>query len=113
MDLSLLSDKQKERLKANWGEKADSLACYAEVRVYDPLSPWECYLYAMNPEDEDEVETIVKASKMMPASLERWYMTNILGLFNQDGEGVEVDEEYRPIRASELFKKLNEGTYDR
>jgi len=103
----MLNSAQIDKLKANWGQKADSLACYAEVRVYDPLSFWECYIFAMNPEDDDEIECIVKVGKDQPASVEKWFMTNIKGLFNSHGEGVQVDDEYRPRRAAELFKQLS------
>jgi len=101
-----------KRLKNNWGEKADSLHCLAEIRLYDPQSTWECYLYALNPEDEDEVRCIVKVSHQQEPSLEKWYLTNIKSLFNSHGEGVQVDQEYRPINTRILFKKLK-GEYVR
>ncbi len=103
----MLSNKQKEKLIANWGEKADSLHCFAEVRVYDPLSSWECYIFALNPEDNDEVQCIVKVSKAQEATVEKWYLTNIKCLFNEYGEGVDIDDEYRPRRADYLLNKLN------
>ena len=105
----MISQLHREKLLKNWGDKASSMACMAEVRVYDPLSLWECYIFALNPEDNDEIECIVKVGKNQPATVEKWFITNIEGLFNSNGEGVEVDKEYRPRRAAELFKKLNEG----
>jgi len=107
--LKMLNHKQIEKLKANWGEKAEAMSCFAEVRVYDPNSFWECYIYSLNPEDEDEIDCIVKVGKDQPACVERWFLTNIKCLFNSHGEGVKVDLEYRPKRAAELFKKLNES----
>lgn len=104
----MLNNKQIEKLTANWGEKADSMACFAEVRVYDPLSFWECYIFALNPEDNDEIDCIVKVGKDQAPTVERWFLTNIKGLFNYHGEGVQLDNEYRPRRAAELFKKLSE-----
>ncbi len=108
MEWVVLNKQTIDKLKSSWGDKATSMACMAEVRVYDPLSSWECFIFAMNPEDEDEIECIVKVSKHQPPSVERWFVTNIKGLFNQEGEGVEVDKEYRPRRTAELFKKLSE-----
>ncbi len=105
----MISDFLKDKLKTNWGEKADALDCLAYVRVFDPLSPWQCYVYALNPDDEDEVECIVKVSKSQEATLERWFMTSIMSLFNTDGESVEVDEEYRPRRALDILNRLNKG----
>lgn len=104
----MLNNKQIEKLNANWGERADSMACYAEVRIYDPSSYWECYIYALNPEDNDEIDCIVKVGRDQPPCVERWFLTNIKGLFNSQGESVEVDNEYRPRRTAELFKKLSE-----
>jgi len=83
------------------------------VRVYDPLSSWECYIYSLNPEDDDEVDCIVKVSDKQPASIERWFLTNIKSLFNSHGEHVEVDKEFRPRKADELFKILNKDYYER
>ena len=105
----MISEYRTNRLKSNWGDQASSMNCLAEVRVYDPLSAWECYIYALNPEDGDEVECIVKVGKDHPACVEKWFLTNIFSLFNRYGEGVKIDREYRPCRAAELLKKLNQG----
>lgn len=110
----MISSHKVERLKSNWGDKASSMNCLAQVRVYDPLSNWECYIYALNPEDSDEVECIIKVGKDQPACAERWFLTKIFSLFNYDGEGVKIDGEYRPRRTHELFKALNQDRiYDK
>jgi len=103
----MLNNNQIERLTSNWGDKSDSMDCFAEVRVYDPLSSWECYIYALNPEDNDEIECIVKVSRNQKATVERWYLSAIKCLFNQHGERVEIDYEYRPRKADELLRILN------
>jgi len=102
----MLNNKQKEKLKASWGEKASSMACMAEVRVYDPLSPWECYIYAMNPDDEDEICCLIKGFFVEVAE---WRLNELASCFNAHGEPPKIDYEYRPRRVSELFKILNEG----
>lgn len=104
----MINASQREKLKASWGEKAESMQCYAEVRVFDLSSAWECYIYALNPEDDDEVRCIVKVSRHAEACAIPWHLKDILSLYTQSGEGVEVDKEYRPMRTAELFKKLNE-----
>ena len=110
----MLNAKQKQALLKNWGEKADALECLAEVRFYDPTSTWECYIYALNPQDEDECDCIVKVSHQQRATIERWFLSNIALVFNRDGESVQIDEDYRPRVASEILKKLNENIiYDR
>lgn len=105
----MINHNQKQKLIQNWGDKAESMSCHAEVRVYDPISSWECYLYAMNPENEDEIMCLTKTSKGDEAVTEYSSINWIQGLFNEHGEGVEVDTEYRPRRTAELFKQLNKG----
>lgn len=101
----MLSHSQKEKLKASWGDKASSMACMAEVRVYDPLSTWECYVYAMNPENEDEIACIINGFFVEVCN---WSLSELTSRFNSDGEPLQIDYEYRPRRACELFKILNE-----
>ncbi len=100
----MLTEKQKDKLKSNWGEKADSLQCLAEVRIYDPCSNWQCYIYAMNPENEDEIKCIIEG--FIVSIEEKWQMSSIENLYNSNGESVKIDEEYRPKRADEVFKNL-------
>ncbi len=102
----MLNHEQKSKLLKNWGEKASSMACRAEVRVYDPLSSWECYIYALNPDDEDEICCIIKGFFVEVCD---WRLSEIASRFNADGEGVQVDHEYRPRHAAELFKILSDG----
>ena len=98
----MLNNQQKEKLKNNWAN-ADSMECMAEVRVYDPLSFWECYIYAMNPEDEDIIACIIKGFTLEVCV---WSMSELEKNFNRDGEFLEVDIEYRPRRALDVFKRL-------
>lgn len=102
----MITPKQKEKLKVSWGEKADSLSCNAEVRVYDPLSSWECYIYAINPLDEDEIACIIKGFFVEVCD---WRLSEIATHFNSAGEQPIIDYEYRPRLASEVFKILNQG----
>ena len=102
----MLGDKIKEKLKENWGDKADSLECYAEVRVFDPLSPWECFIYAMNPENEDEISCIVRGFEV---EVMQWSLSELASRFNSNGDCVQLDYEYRPRKASHIYKMLNRG----
>jgi len=97
------------KLKNNWGDKAESLACMAELRVYDPLSDWQCYIYAMNPDNEDEIMCLISGGKNVEPITTEWALSEMELLYNSDGEGVEIDKEYRPRRTDELFKILNQG----
>lgn len=101
----MLTCDQKQKLMKNWGERADSLECLAEVRVFDPLSSWECYIYAMNPDDQDEISCILNGFELEVSS---WSMKSLQASFNEHGEHPIIDLEYRPRQAFELFKILNE-----
>ncbi len=101
----MLSNQQKDKLKSSWGDKATSMSCMAEVRIYDPLSAWECYIYAMNPEDEDEISCIINGFTIEAIE---WRLNELYERYNVEGEPVQLDQEYRPRRAAELFKILHE-----
>lgn len=101
----MFTHEQKEKLKANWGEKADSLQCKAEVRLYDDLSSWECYIFAMNPEDEDEIEMILKG---FTVEICKGSMFVLLNMFNEHGEPLKKDFEYLPRMADQIYRKLKE-----
>lgn len=106
-----ITPKQKEKLLANWGEKANSMACLAEVRVYDPLSSWECYIYALNPDGEDEIACLIKGFFVEVCD---WKLSELAERFNAEGEPLEIDHEYRPRMTAEIFKRLNEtGIHER
>lgn len=96
-------------LKDSWGEKAEAMQCYAEWRFYDPTSAWECYVYAVNPEDEDTCMCIIRVNTPFSGEIVEWSLNAIRSLYNEQGEGVVLDHDFRRIRACELFKKLNEG----
>ena len=100
-----LSEKQKKALINNWGDRAESLACNAIVRLYDPLSKWECYLYAMNPQDENDVLVILRNGLGVCVLNETWTMNELDALFNEHGEGIGVDESYRPRSIESILKR--------
>jgi hypothetical protein len=106
----MINATQSERLKANWGYKADAMACMAEVRLYDPMSHWQCFIYAMNPEDDNEIQCILSVGNNTAPAIARWTLPEIIALYNSIGEGVQIDPEYRPRMASQIFKMLNDRT---
>lgn len=91
----------------NWGEKSSSMSCYAEVKFIDPLSDWQCYIYSLNPEDEDTIECLLY-TQMMGVQIAFWSLKELYLLHNEEGESPVIDTEYRKTRASELFKRLSE-----
>ena len=107
----MIKQKQMEKLKASWGVIAESMDCKAEVRVYDPLSLWECYIYSMNPDNEDEIMCLISGGKNLEPIITQWKLSELSYLYNADGEGVEIDEEYRPRHIAEILKRLNGNRY--
>lgn len=104
----MLNNKSFESLKKNWGDRADSMQCRAEIRLYDPNSKWQCYIYAVNPEYLDEIQCIIRGFdvEILTCSLQE-----ILSCYNSEGESPRVDIDYRPIQCEEILKLLRSGRY--
>ncbi len=102
-----ISDKIKDALKANWGDRAESMNCYAELKFIDEFSNWACYVFAMNPDNEDEIYCLLTRDFLIQPV--RWSLQEIYEAYNYEGEHPQIDKEFRRIRVAELFKKLSEG----
>jgi len=100
---------RQEILENNWGDRAWSLQCKAEIRFYDPLSHWECYVLAVNPADHDEIYAIVNGYQPMAGA---WSLKAILACYNANGDHPSIDREFVPRDAFILFKQLRERSYD-
>lgn len=103
-----ISEEEKRRLKSFWGAKAEAWECSALIRYRDNLTGWACYVCAMNPEDEDNILCLIPYE---PLQLREWTFTELLLCFNINGEYIERDMEFRPMRLKELIKKLR-GNYE-
>ncbi len=100
----MINSKQQDRLLSNW-EHRETLTTNAEVRIYDPLSKWECYLVAMNPQCTEEVYVILNGA--YPSTAE-WTLTEIMQCYNSLGDHPFVDPYFQPTNAGDLFKKLKD-----
>ncbi len=89
-----------QRLKDNWGEKADAMECYAEVKFIDTMSPWCCYIYALNPDDDDTICCLTAGH------IYTWSLRDLYNSYDTHGEQVFIDTEYRRRKASDLYRKL-------
>lgn len=96
------------KLKANWGDPATSMACKAYLRYFDPPSRWQCYVLAVDPENGDDMTCIVQVGRAVP-DLVQWKLSEIPKLYNGEGEPPKLDDEFRPIVAAQLWKQLSEG----
>lgn len=95
----------KQSLMKNWGDKAEAMDCFAEIKFTDDDHKWNYYIYALNPDDETEAMMIVDTvyNPFEPFTV----ITSIRNtLWNSDG----IDTEFRRIRADKLFKKLKGET---
>lgn len=104
----MLSYAIKEKLKQNWGEKAETLNCYAEVKLIDPLSSWACYIFAMH-KDEEIIHCLLY-SDAIGVEIYTQCMQNIQSMYNEEGEHPIVDEEFRRTRVVDLLKRLRNDT---
>jgi hypothetical protein len=100
----MIDEKIKKSLKANWGDKADSLDCYAEIRFFDPLSSWCCYIFAMN-EDEDLIHCLIY-SGAMGGQIYTLHPDFIFQAYNRNGEFPEIDKEFRRTKITKLLERL-------
>jgi hypothetical protein len=103
----MLSEKVKESLMLNWGSKAESMNCYAEVKLSLEECFWHCYIYAIDPEDEDKILCITQDPGSV-CTIE-WSLKELFLLYDLNGEPPVIDDQFRRTRASELFKRLSEG----
>lgn len=100
----MLPFKIKENLLKNWGEKADALECYVEICFYHTDSRWHCYLYALNPDDDDLVKCIITDGDY--CEIAEWSLERLLTFYDRAGEFPLIDPEFRRIRANILWKTL-------
>lgn len=100
----MLTDKIKEALKINWGDKANALDCYAEVKLMDPLSSWECYIFAMSPDEQMLMALIY--TNVMGIDIYTLSYKDLSMEYNEEGEQPIADEEFRRIKLTELVRRL-------
>lgn len=101
----MITQKTKEALKKNWGEKADTLNCYAEVKLIDPLSSWACYIFAMN--ETEELIHCLLYSAALGVEIYTQYIYDIYSMYNEHGENPTIDNEYRRTRVTEILRRLS------
>lgn len=97
----MIPESIKQSLMKNWSEKAEAMDCFIEIKFTDEDQKWNYYIYALNPYDEDEammiVDTIYEVDKPFTIT------AHLSDLLLND---LEVDIDFRKMKASTLFKKL-------
>lgn len=97
----MIPENIKQVLIKNWGDKAEAMDCFAEIKFTDEDNKWNYYIYALNPDDETEAMMIVDTvyNPITPFTV----TTSIHNISNNvDG----IDTEFRRMKASALLKKL-------
>lgn len=100
----MLKQATKNKLIKNWGEQADAMNCFTEVKFIDPLSNWACYIYALNPDNQDDIACLIHTDEV---DICDWSLKELYSSYNSEGEHPEIDTEFRPVLTSYLFKKLS------
>lgn len=90
-----------KRLQRNWGEKADSMDCKVECRLYDTSSDSEWYLYAQNPNEQDIVLCIENTDTLEAAAI-----ISLDELQNYKRNFLQLDDEFRPRNAAVVYEEL-------
>lgn len=104
----MFTRQQLDQLVKNWSLHRDCLNCYAMARLYDPNGPWECYCYAIDPE-QTIVKAIVNGATVEDADID---IDLLLQMFSSSGEGLINDPDFRPRSAAFLIKTLqNRSVY--
>ena len=98
-----IKDDIKERLMSSWGSMAEAMECHCELKFIDPLTGWSCYIYAINPYNEDEIACIIH-DKDVDVCL--WSLQSLYNNYNRDGEYPIIDKEYRTQKTCDLYRKL-------
>jgi hypothetical protein len=106
--VTLLDDKTIEKLKAAWKDNEEPWQAYCLVKLYDPLSHWQCYLLAIDPLDEEWAYGLLVNEEGDFWGMNLIDLPSALASYNREGELMEIDNAFRPIQALELFKILKE-----
>ena len=104
-----IPEDRKKALLRNWGPMAESLDCVAEIKVIDQREHWACYVFAMNPENEDEIACLFH-DKLGGIEIWDWSWHELCQLYDGEGEYPMLDPEYRRIRVTALLKRLKNDT---
>lgn len=100
----MIPPKIRDRLTENWGSEADSMQAVAQIKFIDEHSKWACYVYALNPNDDDTVACIIDSPECFEVC--EWSLKEIERLFNSQGESPDIDSEYSPVKAIYIIKRL-------
>lgn len=104
----MITEKQKQQLRDNWGDLADSLHCKAILRIYDDHSTWQCYVLAMNPQDDDIVKCVIFGFTIM---VDDCRLSEIFAMYNENGDHPRIDYDFVPRNISTIMRTYEDNMY--
>lgn len=87
----------------NW-TKRNNPNTFAMLKYFDRLSPWACYIIAINPNDHDEIACIINGHEVEQCE---WRMSELLRCYNAYGESPKLDPEFYKTKVDTLIRNLN------
>lgn len=99
----MINHSTRMQLLDNWGDEMYALEKLAPVKFHEPHSGFECYVIALDHEDNDTIYVLVHNKEI---SISLWSLRDLYLWMNRNGDKLEVDDEYRPRKAKEIFSRL-------
>lgn len=78
------------------------------AKFFDPYSSWSWFVMNQDPDDPDYLWGIVKGFEVEVGSFSLSELQSVKRPF---GLGIERDLYFKPMKASEVYEKLNEGVH--
>lgn len=103
----MISALERYCLSNYWGDLADAMHCFVEVKLHDTHTDFACYIYALNPDTCNDIKCIVYDRGEV--NLLDWTLEELALMHNEHGEPLIRDEEFRRMHAGVLYKTLKEG----
>ena len=105
--MQLLTEELRKQLQAQFPMGSD-MEQMVVAKLFDPCGSWDWYLLNQDPEDHTYLYGIVKGFETEMGSI---YLPELEEYKGQLGIGIERDLSFKPIKASELWKKLMDGEH--
>lgn len=101
----MIPQKTLDKLELNWGDVAEGMACKCELRIFDPTSSRELYVYAIN-QDDDLFKAVYADSKTVDNIQEQFH--ELVMYLREMPDAFQIDNYYVPRNINEVYKKLKE-----
>jgi len=103
----LFTKEIEEKLQKQYSQ-GDSFEQDVIVKIFDRCSQWTWYLMNQDPENQDYLWGIVKGFEIEMGSVSKKELESIQGKMKL---GLERDLYFKPLKAKEVWEKLNRGDH--